>query len=30
MLYGSWTHDVVSETGSFTIQLRISSKYVGC
>ncbi|CDR85046.1 Protein of unknown function [Lactobacillus delbrueckii subsp. lactis] len=25
-----WTHDVVNKTGSFTIQLRISSKYVGC
>lgn len=30
MPQGSWTHDVVSETCSFTIQLRISSKYVGC
>ena len=30
MPQGSWTHDVVSETCSFTIELRISSKYVSC
>ena len=28
MPWVSWTHDVVIKTGSFTIQLRISSKYV--